>query len=62
MRDVLEIELKVRQEASAVVEKRMMEVLLQFTPIECLRVCDVQAIARFARNAAFEAFSPKTGP
>ena len=55
-------ELKERQDASGDVEKRMMEVLLQFTPVKDLKVCDVQAIARFARNAAFEAFSPKTGP
>lgn len=51
-------DLKKRQAAGAAVEKRMMEILLGFTPVESLKVCDVKAIAGFARNVAFEAFEP----
>ena len=51
------IDLKRRQEAGEQVERKMMDILLQFTPAQVLKVCDVKFIAGAARACAFEAFS-----
>lgn len=49
--------LKLRQEAGEVVERKMLEFLLQFYPAHELKVIDVLRIAGHARSAAFAAFS-----
>jgi hypothetical protein len=51
-------DLKRRQSAAKEVEVKMLETLLQFTPAEFLKVCDVLFIARHAGTLAFEAFDP----
>jgi hypothetical protein len=50
---VMNEKLKQRQEASANVEKRMVEFLIQFSPAQDLTVADVKTIALFARNISF---------
>lgn len=50
-------DLKRRQEAGALVEKRMIEFLIQFHPAGELKVDNVRAIAFEARRLAFDAFS-----
>lgn len=52
-------DLKRRQEAAAVVEAKMRERLLGFTPAHVLKVADVLYIASCAREVAFDAFEPK---
>lgn len=56
------MELKDRQAACAKVEKRMLDFLLQFHPADDLKLGDAKSIAMFAREIAFDEFSPKTGP
>lgn len=46
--------LKQRQAASANVEKRLIEFLMQFQPAQELTIANVKTIALFARNIAFD--------
>lgn len=50
-------DLQVRQKAAAIVEKRMLDFLLQYTPCGDLTVHDVQTIAAHARQISFDVFS-----
>ncbi len=51
-------DLKHRQDCAAVVEERLLTVLLQFEPCQILKVADVKAIAAYARRIAFDAHDP----
>lgn len=51
--------LEQRQKAGTEVEERVLAFLIQFSPAENLRVCDVAQIAHAARRIAFDAFSEK---
>jgi len=51
-------ELKRRQAASQIVEKKVIDMLLGFTSAEDLKVRDIMFIARFARTVSFDAFDP----
>lgn len=50
-------DLSLRQAAGGRVEARMKEFLLEFSPAQELKVCDMLAIARFARQLSFDEFS-----
>jgi hypothetical protein len=52
-------DLKFRQSASAVVERKMIEFLLNFVPAGELTITDAKTIARFATTIAFDAFNPE---
>jgi hypothetical protein len=47
---------KDRQEASARLEKKLLEFLVQFDPVGSLTVSEAKTIARHARALAFEEF------
>lgn len=55
-------DLRRQQEAGTRVEKEMVEFLLQFSPAEQLRVCDIKQIASYARALAFDAFRVESSP
>lgn len=58
----MDSELKFRQEASARVEKRMLEMLMGFSPADELKLSEARSIAMFARTIAFDEFSPTKSP
>lgn len=49
-------DLKAKQAAGAVVEKAMLDFLMQFQPARELKICDAQTIANYARRVAFDNF------
>ena len=48
------------QAAAGEVEQKMISFLLQYSPVNELKVEDIKAIAFFARQAAFDNFQPFT--
>lgn len=55
-------ELKRRQACVAMVEDRLLTMLIQFEPCHKLTVGDVRMIASYARRVAFDAFDPNEPP
>lgn len=55
--DLRDVEICRLQEASAEVETKMMNFLLNYAPTQDMKVGDAKTIARFARTYAFDAFS-----
>lgn len=50
-------DLEKRQKAGSEVERRMIEILMGWEPVQELRVQDIKYIALLARNIAFDTFS-----